>query len=183
MKLTCQACGATNSAEAMTSDEACRKTLAVCCRMPGPLPMVILNYLSLFRPEKSSLTWGKALRLANELEQLVGKGHVQIEQKPARKCPPRIWAMAIEEMLDRRQRLTRPLKNHNYLRDVAYTLADKEDAAAEKKTVEAERSGNLRTGNHQSDPAPVDWAAMTEAQWQLLPPSVRAKHEHERGGK
>jgi len=180
MKMTCTACGATNSAEAMTSDEACRKTLAVCCRLPGPMPMVVLHYLSLFRPEKSSLTWGKALRLALELEELVVKGWVQIEKKPARKCVPRIWSQAIEEMIDRRQRLTRPLKNHNYLRDVAYTIADREDAETEKKTVEAERNGNLRTAARQIEPATVDWAAMPEDEWLLLPPSVRAKHEHER---
>lgn len=180
MKLVCPACGAVSSSEAMTSDEACRKTLAVCCRMPGPLPMVVLQYLSLFRPEKSALTWGKALRLAQELEDLVVKGWVQIEKKPARKCGPRIWAQAIEEMIDRRQRLTRPLKNHNYLRDVAYTIADREDAETERKTVEAERNGNIRTAGLQSEPATVDWSAMTEDEWLLLPPSVRAKHQHER---
>ncbi|MFZ5760967.1 MAG: hypothetical protein ACOY32_15225 [Thermodesulfobacteriota bacterium] len=173
MKMTCQACGATNSAETMTSDEACRKTLAVCCRMPGPLPMVILNYLSLFRPEKSSLTWGKALRLAQELEQLVGKGHVQIERKPARPCQPRIWAMAIEEMLERRSRLTRPLKNHNYLRDVAYTIADREDAAIEKKTLAAERDGNLviRPGGE-----PETLAGVSPELLARLPESVKKKY-------
>lgn len=153
MKLICPGCGAVSSAEAMTSDEACRKTLAVICQMTPPLPPIVLPYLSLFRPEKSSLSWGKALRLAKELSELIGKGYAQIEKKPARKCPARLWAVAMEEMIDRRQRLTRPLKNHNYLRDVAYTLADKEDAETEKKTLAAERGGNLVT-RPDGDPHP-----------------------------
>jgi hypothetical protein len=142
MKLICPACAAINSAEAMTNDEAARKTLSVICQMQPPLPVIVLPYLSLFRPEKSALAWGKALRLAQELAELVGKGYVQVDKKPARKCPARLWAQAMEEMIERRQRLSRPLKNHNYLRDVAYTMADKEDAETEKKTVEAERSGD-----------------------------------------
>lgn len=142
MKLICPGCGATASAEAMTNDEAARKTLAVICQMQPPLPVIVLPYLSLFRPEKSALGWAKALRLAQELAELVGKGWVQVEKKPARRCQARIWAQAMEEMLARRDKLTRPMPNHNYLRDVAYTIADREDAAQEKKTVEAERAGD-----------------------------------------
>jgi len=67
MKLICPGCGATASAETMTNDEAARKTLGFICKMDPPLPVIVLPYLSLFRPEKSALGWSKALRLAQEL--------------------------------------------------------------------------------------------------------------------
>lgn len=176
MKLICPGCGATASAETMTNDEAARKTLGFICKMDPPLPVIVLPYLSLFRPEKSALGWSKALRLAQELAALVGKGHVQIEQKPARPCPARFWAQAMEEMLDRRERITRPLKNHNYLRDVAYTIAEREDAAVEKRTVTAERSGSLVTRPGGGDPEAVTFEGLNPDLVARLPESVKKKY-------
>ncbi|MFC1524644.1 hypothetical protein ACFL6N_07630, partial [Thermodesulfobacteriota bacterium] len=93
---------------------------------------VALQYLTLFRPAKSALSWKKALRIIKELAVLIGSGSVQIEGKVSRPCPARIWAAAIDEMLVN-PGIKRPLKNHNYLRQVAWGMADNEDAAAETR--------------------------------------------------
>jgi len=182
MKLICPGCGATNSAESMSNDEAARKTLAVICQLQPPLPVIVLPYLSLFRPEKSALSWAKALRLAQDLAVLVGKGHVQIDKKPARRCPASVWAQAMDEMLGRRDKLTRPMPNHNYLRDVAYTIAEREDAATEKRIVESERNGGFRTSSFDAGKpeAATDWASIPENEWLMLPKPIREKHQHER---
>ena len=88
-------------------------------------------------------------------------------------------------MLGRRDRLTRPMANHNYLRDVAYNKADQADAQAEAEIRQAEQSGNYRSlagrGDRSDETYQTDWADLTDEQWEMLPPHIRAAHEHERG--
>jgi len=79
-------------------------------------------------------------------------------------------------MLDRRERITRPLKNHNYLRDVAYTIAEREDAAVEKRTVTAERSGSLVTRPGGGDPEAVTFEGLNPDLVARLPESVKKKY-------
>lgn len=128
MRLICPGCGLTASVEAWLNDAEARELLLIVARLPHPLPEACLPYLGLFRPENRALSWKKAGRIVAELAQLVGSGHVQVQGKPSRPCPPRIWAEAMGQMLDRRDRITRPMPNHNYLRQVAWQLADEADA-------------------------------------------------------
>jgi hypothetical protein len=132
MKLICPACGAIASAETWINDELSRETLARIVELKAPLPKSVLGYMSLFRPGKTGLAWKKALRLAEEIATLTGCGYVKNQGKIDRDCPPRIWAMAMDQMTERRAGLSLPLKNHNYLRQVAWQLADQADAQAEK---------------------------------------------------
>jgi len=135
MKLICPSCGAVASADGWINDANCRETLLVISRLPAPLPKAALGYLSLFRPGTQSLTWKKALRLALEVEELTGKGFVHVQGRVDRDCPPRIWAQAMEQMVERRNNgLTLPLPNHIYLSKVAYDLADQTTRQAETKT-------------------------------------------------
>jgi hypothetical protein len=97
----------------------------------------------LFRPESKALAWKKAGRIVAELAKLAGSGHVQVQGKPSRPCPPKIWAEAMGQMLDRRDRITRPMPNHNYLRQVAWQLADEADAKGERQRNENEKTGSL----------------------------------------
>lgn len=146
MRLICPGCGMTASAEAWLNDAQCRDTIAAIVKLPSPLPAHVLSYLSLFRPESRALSWKKALRVVIELSALVNAGHIQTQGRVARPCPPGIWAAAIDEMVSRKDRLSRPLKNHNYLRQVAYDLADQADAATESRRNAAEQSGSYSQG-------------------------------------
>lgn len=49
------------------------------------------------------------------------------------------------QMHERQDKINRPLPNHNYLREVAWTLADQADAQGEKSRNELERNGSLRS--------------------------------------
>ncbi|MDR3631737.1 MAG: hypothetical protein P4L42_15555 [Desulfocapsaceae bacterium] len=149
MKLTCPACGAIASAETWINDALCRETLALIAGLPVPLPKAILSYVALFRPQKTGLSWKKALRLVEEIKVLVKKGHVNVQGKVDRNCPPRLWAQAMDRMVERRVGLALPLKNHNYLRQVAWQLADQEDALAEKGAARGRRTCAA------NDPQPV----------------------------
>lgn len=142
MKLICPSCGAIASSDAWSNDETCRAALALIAGLPSPLPKVVLGYLSLFRPGKTGLTWKKALRLAEEISGLATCGYVSAPGKVDRPCPARIWGQAMEQMTEKRSSLTLPLKNHNYLRQVAWQLADQEDAKTEKVSGRVTRSAS-----------------------------------------
>lgn len=142
MRLICPGCGLTASAEAWLNDAEARELLLVVAKLPVPLPEAVLPYLGLFRPEQKALTWKKAKRLVAELAQLVGSGHVQVQGKPARPCPPKLWAEAMGQMVERRERLTTPMPNHNYLRQMAWQLADQVDSQAERTRTEQMLAGS-----------------------------------------
>jgi len=144
MKLTCPVCGAVASAEAWENDAQWREMMRVVLSLPAPVATVSLGYFSLFRPGKSALSVKKALRLAKEIAALVAPEYVRVQGKPARRCYPATWAQAMELMSERRGSLQLPLKNHNYLRQIAWGLADAEDAANEARRREMEAAGNYR---------------------------------------
>jgi len=133
MKLICPGCGAIASAESWVNDVHCRETLLIISRLPAPLPKTTLGYLSLFRPGQRALGWKKALRLAGEIEQLVCKNFVSVKGKVDRRCSPRIWAKAMEQMVEQRDGLDLPMPNHRYLKKVAYDMADKADYKQEQR--------------------------------------------------
>lgn len=151
MKLVCPGCGATASAEAWVNDATCREVLQVVSRLQAPLPKTCLGYLSLFRPGVRALTWKKALRVSLEVEQLTGRGFVNIQGKVDRNCPARIWAKAMEQMLEQRDRLNLPMPNHNYLRKVAYDLADQMDYRQEKKSESQKQAQRIRPDRSKGD--------------------------------
>lgn len=138
MKLICPSCGLTASAEAWINDAAARDLLLAVASLPAPLPKAMLPYLGLFRPEKQSLRWDKAGKIVSELAKSVQNGFVQVQGKVARPCPPRIWAQAMEQMVERRDSIRRPLPNHNYLKQVAWQLADEEDGKRELRITNCE---------------------------------------------
>ena len=152
MKLICPGCGAIASADSWNNDANCRETLLVISRLPSPLPKAVLGYLSLFRPGKQSLTWKKALRLAIEIEELTAKGFVHVQGRIDRDCQARIWAQAMEQMVERRVGLTLPLPNHTYLSKVAYDLAEQTNRRTEIKKDAAATYARTRPVDLSLDP-------------------------------
>ncbi|MBU1059094.1 MAG: hypothetical protein KJ804_12345 [Proteobacteria bacterium] len=164
MKLICPGCGSVASAETWLNDSLCRETMLAVVKLPTPLPQVMLGYMGLFRPGKRALTWKKAKRLADEIAALVAAGHIQVQGKVARPCPPRIWAMAMEQMLERRDSLRLPMPNHNYLRQIAWELADREDAGQESTIRKQEAQGN-RTRHTGHAPRGIDPLEKARQEW------------------
>ncbi len=159
MKLICPGCGSVASAESWQNDALCRETMLAVATLPAPLPKAVLGYLSLFRPGKRALTWKKAGRLTKELAVLAASGHVQVQGKVARPCPARIWALAMEQMQERRDSLRLPMPNHNYLKQIAWELADREDAGQEKTIRQDEAQGR------RSSPRGVDPLDKARKEW------------------
>jgi len=164
MKLICPGCGSVASAETWLNDALCRETMLAVVKLPHPLPKSALGYISLFRPGKQALTWKKALRLVNELSVLVATGHVQVQGKVSRPCPPRIWAMAMEQMVEQRNGLSLPMPSHVYLRKVAWDLADKEDTVQERHLLEQEARGHS-SKREQQRPRGIDPLQAARDKW------------------
>ena len=129
---TCQTCMTTAPLEWFLSEAKYKQALVIVAAMPPVVATPALRYLSLFRPASGrSIAPQKVSRLLEEVAALVKSGYVQTKDSPARPCSPEIWAKAIEEMLVSTT-ITTPLPNHNYLKRVAWPLADQVDAATEK---------------------------------------------------
>jgi hypothetical protein len=153
MKGMCQTCGATAPLEWFLAEPMARQVLATALKLPQAVQDQLLGYLALFRPAGGSMQPKKALRLVTEIAALVAPGYIQVKGQVARPCPARVWAQAMEQMQERRDSLRLPLPNHNYLRQIVWTLADQEDARAE-----AARNDDALSGNncrHPSIPPPL----------------------------
>ena len=103
----CPVCHAHLYLDALVQDEAGRALMGVLAAQPDDLGRALVGYLSLFRPEKSDLENGRALRLAREA--------LALEPDAARLA----WALA--ETVDgvrAKGGAARRMTNHNYLRRV-----------------------------------------------------------------
>lgn len=151
MKGRCQTCGATAPLDWFLTEPVARQMLGVALKLPQAVQNQLLGYLSLYNPAGGTMQSKKALRLTSELAAMVDAGHAQAPGKVARPCPARLWAQAMEQMAERRDTLRLPLKNHNYLRQIAWALADAEDAKKEQQYHETAATGGKRVRPPASD--------------------------------
>jgi len=126
--------------ELFTTDADAKRAAAKIATFPQPVCAALPAYLGLFRPDQRALSWRKANSVLESLSAFVAVGYVQVKGKADRDCPPRIWGQAMDDMVSRRDRLNRPLPNHNYLRQVAHDMAGMEDAAQERGRRTAEQN-------------------------------------------
>lgn len=129
----CHTCGTTAPIEWFLSEAEHKMILPVLIALPKSVQGVVFYYLSLFKPQSGrAMATSKAVRLMTELRDLINNGYIQHGTNVARSCPPSLWVLAMEQMVERRDRLSLPLPNHNYLKAIAWDLADREDAKVEK---------------------------------------------------
>jgi len=137
MRLTCPACGASASFEAWQNDAACRSFCQALIGLPGPVQNRALEYVGLFRPAGGAgLCWKKALKIVSELAAIVSAGNIQWDGGEMRPAPPDVWAAAIDAVITRRPEA---LKNHNYLRHTAWSMAERYAREAERRAEDTAR--------------------------------------------
>ena len=145
----CQVCGAVAPPEFFFAGEQYEQAMVVFKGLPQAVQEQVFFYLALFRPASGrSSSPKKALRLLKEISALVNMSHVQVQGRVARPCAPRIWAAAMEQMAERRHSLRLPMPNHNYLKQIAYDLADEEDRKYEAEVHRREQSGETPLARH-----------------------------------
>lgn len=139
MKATCPVCGNYGPLENFLAQEDYKKALAVITGLPGDLPRLAVRYLAMFRKPGSdrALTGPRALKIVEGLRDLATAKEIQWKGNRVHVNSSKYWEQAVQTILDRddQGRIERPLDGHNYLRAVAYELADKafESAHREKE--------------------------------------------------
>lgn len=115
MNLTCPCCHAKYPLEASLDGEAAGE-LQLLIAKAGPLARPLIAYLGLFRSKTRALSFDRAVRLGSEVLELA--------------TDPRGLAVALSETVEairakRDQGQVKPLTNHNYLKRVLESVADR----------------------------------------------------------
>ncbi len=133
LTITCCTCGTRQPLTAgLLEDEGKRFGVAM-GELPPAVARAAIAYLRLFKPPKTELRTSRATTVVSELAALVAPGTVCKDERGGIRRPasPSVWVTAIEQMLATPPS-DLPLANHNYLRRVAYGIADTADAGAER---------------------------------------------------
>ena len=149
----CQRCGYRAPITCFIEAAGDGEILAEYIKLPHVVQQPFYKYLSLFRPLSGcALQPSKTLRLTHEMVELVTKGYVSEKGRPDRSCAPSFWAMGMEKMMEMADRLTLPMKGHNYLRSIVWQIADQADSGREQQHRKAETDGSQRVVRPPSDP-------------------------------
>lgn len=156
MEATCPSCLARFPLAAALTDAAARQALVEALRCAAPAPLV-LAYLECFRPPKRSLSWSRARRLLAELADAMAAGEVRRRGR-SWTVTREVWTEALEVVNERRAsgQLQTPLRDHAYLWEVVSGLANRAEAAEERR-VETERQGRRGGGG---GPRPIGDVAL-----------------------
>lgn len=153
MRIVCPSCGALASAEAWMNDSIIRNFFEVVLNLPAPVQIRTLHYLGLFRQGGKALPWRRALTLAKSLRDLTEQETVHWQGGEIRPITAEIWGRAMETTIASGPK---GLKNHNYLRHVAWEMA----AELATKTEEAREVARRKRAQEVDEaPAPMSEAA------------------------
>ncbi|ELB2040604.1 hypothetical protein QNZ60_000560 [Vibrio parahaemolyticus] len=122
MKLTrCPVCHSNLHMDALIQDQAGKELLADIANMPDFVARPMLAYLSLFRPAKSDLSLSRTLRLMREVTDEYKTDHVLASA----------LVECVGKLREKRAQYndTKPLANHNYLKQVYKTIAVRNNVA------------------------------------------------------
>lgn len=133
IEITCPNCAIKFPMIAGMNDAAARQVAELMGHVPPKVAPLLLEYISMFKPPKSGLSWTRARKLLTELVNDIRAG--QITRSGATwPAPPDAWQAALQECIDRRHKFTLPLNSHGYLYEI---LA----SSAEKAGIQKERIG------------------------------------------
>jgi len=104
-----------------------------------PIGKALLGYVQLFKPEKRSLSWSKAVKILDQLIPMILEGKIEYKGR-VWAAPHAHWESAIQQMLDTRETLRLPLEKHNYLFAIISGYADKAEGKREAQE-EARKQG------------------------------------------
>lgn len=146
MRLTCSACGAHGSIEMFSTDSDARRLVELMAGVPADVGPVLVRYLGLFRPHKRGLTWDRAVKIAAEVVAMIQAG--EVEQRGRRyPASAAVFASAMQQMLDHRERLELPMTSHGYLVRIVAGESPREAARAETAQESLKRmASNERLG-------------------------------------
>jgi len=171
MKTTCPACGATASLDVLIGYEGARAARLLALKLPAPLGNLLIQYIGLFRPAQRNLSFARVADLLADLQPMIA------DAKIARggriwSAPQDYWAMALTEMLAKRDALTLPLKSHGYLLTIIAGYSEKAEAKKEAQ-IEAARGGRTPVGGAPAPAQPAPPAPPPPAARKPMPAAVK----------
>lgn len=117
MKCKCPACGAVLSLDVLLQHEQATQAVMTAMQFNGEFGRLAVQYLALFRPEKSALTMDRVAKLLDELITSAQQG--EISRNGQRYCAPvESWIAGFNAVLNNRHNIKRPLNGHGYLFEV-----------------------------------------------------------------
>jgi hypothetical protein len=122
------------------NDATIRNCLEAIIRLSSPVQIRVLHYLGLFRQGGKALPWRRALTIVKSLRDLTEQETVHWQGGETRPITADVWGRAMEATI---ASSPKGLKNHNYLRHVAWELATELASQAEKDR-EANRARRTR---------------------------------------
>lgn len=148
MKIVCPCCQTDFPLEAGINDVDARAAVQRALTLT-PIGKALLGYVQLFKPEKRSLSWAKAVKILDQLIPMILDGKIEYKGR-VWAAPQSHWENAIQQMLDTRETLRLPLDKHNYLFAIISGYADKSEKKQEAQT-EARKQGGL-SQRHREQP-------------------------------
>ena len=144
MKLTCPACNEPLSLAALIEHDAAREAINAALKWPAPLGKLLLQYIGLHKPLKTSISMDKVAKILADLLPMVNEGKVR-KNGNVYAAPQEYWAQAIETMVANRAALTLPLKSHGYLISIIAGYAEKVSAKKETEAEKGRQYGAVKT--------------------------------------
>lgn len=170
MNLICPCCQAVFPIEAALNDLAGRQAIVEAFRLT-PFGDLLLGYIKLFTPPKRALSNLRMVKLLEELLPMIRAAKIERNGR-IWSAPQEYWRMALGEMIDKRDKLTLPLKSHGYLLAIIEGYSNKAEAKQEAQT-EARKGGYTPVGGQVRQPAPVVKKEKTGPRSEM-PTSVKA---------
>ena len=134
MKTRCPCCGAENSLDALLNHDAARLAMWELTKMGDEMTRLAVNYVGLFRPAKSILSFDRMAKLLEELRVQMDDGFIERDGQRI-EVSRTAWAHGFRVMLEKRVTgLKLPLKSHGYLYEVLASYQAPAVAEAQKET-------------------------------------------------
>lgn len=132
MHIKCPGCGAVASLDVLiAAEDGATDVVQYVGELEPETYRLVMQYLKLFRPRKSKLSWSRVATLLGELVPMIKSAEFSRDGHRFN-APLQYWHAGIEEMLSRADRFTSPLKNHGYLLEVMMSIDVKAKGVAEK---------------------------------------------------
>ncbi|MEJ1353130.1 MAG: hypothetical protein RPU39_00375 [Candidatus Sedimenticola sp. (ex Thyasira tokunagai)] len=174
----CPACGAFGSPEIFMAEAVKREAIAKALRLPSPLALQVQTYIGLFRPPTRGHSMDRVDRLLQELLEPIEAGRIRRKGRdwPA---PIEVWKYALDQVIEKRDTLRLPLKDHNYLFEVVAGQSNRLEGDAERKKEERLKHKPRDTGSSSLPPG-YDAAKMAEQQMEAMRKNLKTKTAREK---
>lgn len=141
--IACPCCQSVFPLESALNDLAAREAVVEAFRLT-PFGDLLLGYINLFKPPKRVLAMSRTARLLNELLPMIRDAKIERSGR-IWSAPRDYWQQALGEMIEKRDKLTLPLKSHGYLLAIIESYGNKAEAKAETQS-ENRKSGRTPIG-------------------------------------